>query len=66
LALVLIEWSRKRARIAEIKQAVAETDLSIKNKQDEIQKAADEKDPDTIINDYLAKQSGKVGNKNIP
>lgn len=55
LALVLIEWSRKRARMAEMKQAVAETDLTIKLKQDEIQRVADEKDPDSIIRDYLSK-----------
>lgn len=52
-AVVLIDWARKKQKLAENQAAVANTTLSSKAKQDEIQKDADAKSPDDVINSFL-------------
>lgn len=54
--MMLIEWARAKQKIAENKKSIAETNLDILIKQQQIQKEADAKNPDAIIDDYLHKQ----------
>ena len=55
-AVVLIDWARKKQKLAENQAAVANTTLSSKAKQDEIQKEADAKSPDDVINSFLGRK----------
>lgn len=52
-AMVLLDFARRKQRLAENQAAVATSDLSTKMKQDTIQKAADAKTADDIIGDFL-------------
>jgi len=54
--VVLIDWARKKQKLAENQAAVANTTLSSKAKQNEIQKEADEKSPDDIIDSFLGRK----------
>ena len=51
--VVLIEWARKKQKLAENQAAVAASSLDVKSHQDSLQKEHDEKGADKVISDFL-------------
>ena len=51
--VVLVEWARKKQKLAENQAAVSQSNLSVKVEQDAIQKANNEKTSSEIIDDFL-------------
>jgi hypothetical protein len=60
-AMVLIEWARARQRLAEGKQAVAESELSISTAKGVIDEQNRDKSSHAIVAEYLAKDSNSPG-----
>lgn len=52
-AMVLIEWARARQKLAENKQAVAETELEVHKEKGKIDEKNSQKSPGDIVDDFL-------------
>lgn len=53
--MVLIDWARRKQKLAENQAEVAKTDLDVMYIKTQLQKEADAKTPDAIIDDFLRK-----------
>ena len=51
--MVLIDWAIRRQKLAENKQAVAESELEVYKQKEKIQGEANSKHPSSIVDEYL-------------